>query len=107
MRCALLTGVQTCALPIVGSMDKIKGELTVYGTFQAPSVVRTVTSLLSGIPVHKTHVIAPDIGGDFGNKVGVYPGYVCAIVGSIVLGVPVKWVEDRMENLSATAFARD
>src|SRR3546814_5819254 len=55
----------------------------------------------------KIHVIAPDIGGGFGNKVGVYPGYVCAIVGSIVLGVPVKWVEDRMENLSATAFARD
>ena len=97
--------METCAC--IGSMDKIKGELTVYGTFQAPHVVRTVASILSGIPEHKIHVIAPDIGGGFGNKVGVYPGYVCAIVASIVLGVPVKWVEDRMENLSATAFARD
>ena len=88
-------------------MDKVKGELTVWGTFQAPHVVRTVASLLSGIPEAKIHIIAPDIGGGFGNKVGVYPGYVCAIVASIVLGVPVKWVEDRIENLSATAFARD
>ena len=97
--------LETCAC--VASMDKIKGELTVWGTFQAPHVVRTVASLLSGIPEAKIHIIAPDIGGGFGNKVGVYPGYVCAIVASIVLGVPVKWVEDRIENLSATAFARD
>ncbi len=97
--------LETCQC--VASMDKIKGELTVWGTFQAPHVVRTVVSILSGIAEHKIHVIAPDIGGGFGNKVGVYPGYVCAIVASIVLGVPVKWVEDRMENLSTTSFARD
>jgi carbon-monoxide dehydrogenase large subunit len=97
--------LETCQC--VASMDKVKGELTVWGTFQAPHVVRTVVSLLSGIAEHKVHVIAPDIGGGFGNKVGVYPGYVCSIVASIVLGVPVKWVEDRMENLSTTSFARD
>lgn len=97
--------LETCAA--VASMDKIKGELTLWGTFQAPHVIRTVGSLLSGIPEHKIHVIAPDIGGGFGNKVGAYPGYICSIVASIVLGVPVKWVEDRIENLSATAFARD
>jgi aerobic carbon-monoxide dehydrogenase large subunit len=97
--------LETCQC--VASMDKVKGELTVWGTFQAPHVVRTVVSILSGIAEHKVHVIAPDIGGGFGNKVGVYPGYVCAIVASIVLGVPVKWVEDRMENLSTTSFARD
>lgn len=97
--------LETCAC--VASMDKIKGDLTVWGTFQAPHVVRTVVSLLSGLPESKIRVIAPDIGGGFGNKVGIYPGYVCAIVGSLVLGKPVKWVEDRIENLSATAFARD
>ena len=37
----------------------------------------------------------------------VYPGYVCAIAGSIVAGVPVKWVENRTENLTSTGFARD
>ena len=83
------------------------GELTVWGTFQAPHVIRTVASLISKIPEHKIHVIAPDIGGGFGNKVGAYAGYICAIVASIVTGVPVKWVEDRIENLTTTAFARD
>ncbi|HYM04156.1 MAG TPA: aerobic carbon-monoxide dehydrogenase large subunit, partial [Stellaceae bacterium] len=97
--------LETCGC--VASMDKVNGHLTVWGTFQAPHAVRTVASLISGIPEHKIRIISPDIGGGFGNKVGVYPGYICSIVGSIVLGVPVKWIEDRMENLSATAFARD
>ena len=97
--------IETCQC--VASFDKIRGELTVWGTFQAPHVIRTVASLISKIPEHKIHVIAPDIGGGFGNKVGAYAGYICAIVASIVTGVPVKWVEDRMENLSTTSFARD
>ncbi len=97
--------LETCGS--VASMDKVNGKLTVYGTFQAPHVVRTVASLLSGIEEHNIRVISPDIGGGFGNKVGVYPGYVCSIVASIVTGKPVKWVEDRMENLMSTAFARD
>ncbi|MGA7526091.1 MAG: aerobic carbon-monoxide dehydrogenase large subunit, partial [Pseudolabrys sp.] len=97
--------LETCQC--VASFDKIKGELTLWGTFQAPHVIRTVGSLISKIPEHKIHVVAPDIGGGFGNKVGAYPGYICAIVASIVTGRPVKWVEDRIENLSTTAFARD
>ncbi|HEX9072263.1 MAG TPA: aerobic carbon-monoxide dehydrogenase large subunit, partial [Pseudolabrys sp.] len=97
--------LETCQC--VASFDKVKGELTLWGTFQAPHVIRTVGSLISKIPEHKIHVIAPDIGGGFGNKVGAYPGYICAIVASIVTGRPVKWVEDRIENLSTTAFARD
>jgi carbon-monoxide dehydrogenase large subunit len=97
--------LETCQC--VASFDKVKGELTVWGTFQAPHVIRTVASLISKIPEHKIHVIAPDIGGGFGNKVGAYSGYICAIVASIVTGRPVKWVEDRIENLSTTAFARD
>src|SRR6202040_70725 len=97
--------LETCQC--VASFDKIRGELTVWGTFQAPHVIRTVASLISKIPEHKIHVIAPDIGGGFGNKVGAYSGYICAIVASIVTGRPVKWVEDRIENLSTTSFARD
>jgi carbon-monoxide dehydrogenase large subunit len=97
--------LETCQC--VASFDKIKGELTLWGTFQAPHVIRTVGSLISKIPEHKIHVIAPDIGGGFGNKVGAYSGYICAIVASIVTGRPVKWTEDRIENLSTTAFARD
>ena len=97
--------LETCGA--VASFDKVKGELTVHLTSQAPHVVRTVFSMLSGIPESKVHISAPDIGGGFGNKVGVYPGYVVATVASIVLGRPVKWIEDRIENLSTTAFARD
>ena len=97
--------LETCGC--VASFDKVKGDMTVYITSQAPHIVRTVITLLSGIPESKVRVISPDIGGGFGNRVGIYPGYVCAIVASIVLGRPVKWIEDRTENLSTTAFARD
>ncbi|HLB80987.1 MAG TPA: aerobic carbon-monoxide dehydrogenase large subunit, partial [Dongiaceae bacterium] len=97
--------LETCAC--VASMDKVRGEITIWGTFQAPHVIRTVVSLISGLPESKIHVIAPDIGGGFGNKVGAYPGYICSAVASIVFGRPIKWVEDRIENLSTTSFARD
>ncbi len=97
--------LETCQC--VCSFDKIRGELTIWGTFQAPHVIRTVVSLIAKLPEQKIHVISPDIGGGFGNKVGAYPGYICAAVASIVTGKPVKWVEDRIENLTATSFARD
>ena len=97
--------LETCQC--VCSFDKIRGELSIWGTFQAPHVIRTVVALIAKIPEHKIHVISPDIGGGFGNKVGAYPGYICAAVASIVTGKPVKWVEDRIENLTATSFARD
>ena len=97
--------LETCGC--VASMDKVNGKLTLHGTFQAPHAIRTVVSLISGIEEHNIRVISPDIGGGFGNKVGAYAGYVCSVVASIVTGVPVKWVEDRMENLMTTAFARD
>ena len=97
--------IETCGC--VADMDPITGKLTLYGTFQAPHVVRTIVSLISGLAEHNIRVIAPDIGGGFGNKVGAYPGYVCSVVASIVLKVPVKWVESRIDNLSTTAFARD
>ena len=97
--------METCGC--VASMDPVAGKLTLYGTFQAPHVIRTVVSLIAGLPESSIRVISPDIGGGFGNKVGAYPGYVCAIVASIVLGRPVKWIESRIDNISTTAFARD
>jgi len=83
------------------------GRLQFYVTSQAPHVYRTALSLVTGIPEDKIHVISPDIGGGFGNKVPVYPGYVCAVVGALKIGRPVKWIESRTENLTSTGFARD
>ncbi len=97
--------LETCGC--VASFDKVRGQLTVYITSQAPHLVRTVLAMLSGIPESKIRVVGGDIGGGFGNKVPVYPGYVAAIVASIVTGVPVKWIESRIDNISTTGFARD
>jgi len=97
--------LETCGC--VASFNKPTGQLTVYMTSQAPHIVRTVASLLSGIAESKIRIVGGDIGGGFGNKVPVYPGYVAAIVASIVTGVPIKWIESRIENISTTGFARD
>jgi carbon-monoxide dehydrogenase large subunit len=97
--------METCGS--VAYMDKVTGKLTIWTTTQAPHAHRTLYAIVAGLPEHKIQVISPDIGGGFGNKVGIYPGYVCSIVGSILTGAPVKWVEDRSENLMSTSFARD
>ncbi|HLI24505.1 MAG TPA: aerobic carbon-monoxide dehydrogenase large subunit [Acidimicrobiales bacterium] len=97
--------METCGS--VAHMDKVTGKLTIWTTTQAPHAHRTLYALVAGLPEHKIQVISPDIGGGFGNKVGIYPGYVCSVVGSILTGAPVKWVEDRSENLMSTSFARD
>jgi aerobic carbon-monoxide dehydrogenase large subunit len=97
--------LETCGC--VAEFDKVDGRLTLWCTTQAPHAHRTLYALVAGLPEHKIRVISPDIGGGFGNKVGIYPGYVCAVVASIVSGKPVKWMEDRTENLTSTAFARD
>ena len=97
--------LETCGA--VADYDAVTGKLRLWCTTQAPHAHRTLYAIVAGLPEHKIQVIAPDIGGGFGNKVPIYPGYVCAIVASIVSGHPVKWVEDRTENLTSTGFARD
>src|SRR3954452_2933995 len=97
--------METCGA--VADYDRIDGKLTLWSTTQAPHAHRTLYAIVAGLPEHKIRVIAPDIGGGFGNKVPIYPGYVCAIVGSLLTGKPVKWMEDRSENLTSTGFARD
>jgi len=100
-----VASIETCGC--VASWDTVAEKLTLYMTSQAPHAHRTVFSLVSGIPESKIRIISPDIGGGFGGKVPVYPGYVLATVASLQTGKPVKWVEDRTENLIADSFARD
>ncbi len=97
--------LETCGA--VADYGRVDGQLTLWLTSQAPHAHRTLFAMMTGLPEHKIRVISPDIGGGFGNKVPIYPGYLCAIVGSMLTDRPVKWVEDRTENLISTSFARD
>jgi len=104
----VVASIETCGM--VAQFDKIDGQLTVWMTTQAPHAIRTVIALVAGhlgLAEHKIRVISPDIGGGFGGKVPVYPGYVLTIGASVLTGLPVKWIEDRSENIQADSFARD
>lgn len=97
--------LETCGC--IADYQPSTGKLTLWMTSQAPHAHRTVFALVSGLPEDRIRIISPDIGGGFGNKVPVYPGYVVAVVASLKLGRPVKWIETRSENLQASSFARD
>jgi carbon-monoxide dehydrogenase large subunit len=103
-----VASMETCGC--IADFDSAQGKLTVYMTTQAPHAIRTVFALVAGhvgLSEERIRIISPDIGGGFGGKVPVYPGYVIAVAASVVIGKPVKWIEDRMENLQADSFARD
>jgi aerobic carbon-monoxide dehydrogenase large subunit len=91
----------------VADVNPATGKATIYMTSQAPHAHRTVFALVAGLPEQNIQIISPDIGGGFGNKVPIYPGYVVATAASLLLGRPVKWIEDRSGNLISTGFARD
>ncbi|MDH3193281.1 MAG: molybdopterin-dependent oxidoreductase, partial [Acidimicrobiia bacterium] len=97
--------LETCGC--VSDVNPITGQVTIYLTSQAPHAHRTLFALVAGLPEEKIRIISPDIGGGFGNKVPIYPGYVVATAASLVIGKPVKWVESRSENIISTGFGRD
>ena len=94
-------------MAIISDYNSATGKLTIYLTTQAPHIIRTAVALVAELPEHMIRVIAPDLGGGFGNKVPVYPSYVIAILSSILLTRPVKWIEDNTGNLISTGYARD
>jgi carbon-monoxide dehydrogenase large subunit len=100
-----VASIETCGC--IADWDAVRGQLTLHMTSQAPHAIRTVLALVSGLPEQNIRVKTHDIGGGFGGKVPVYPGYVLAVVASLTTGHPVKWIEDRSENLQADSFARD
>jgi carbon-monoxide dehydrogenase large subunit len=99
------TPLETCG--IIADVNGTTGQVNLHMTTQAPHAMRTVFALVAGLPEEKIRVISPDLGGGFGNKVPVYPGYVIATAASLLIGKPVKWIEDRSENTISTGFARD
>jgi aerobic carbon-monoxide dehydrogenase large subunit len=97
--------LETCG--IVADMDAVSEKLTLWSTSQAPHAHRTLYAMVTGLPEHKIRIVSPDLGGGFGNKVPIYPGYLCALAAAVQTGRPVKWMEDRSENLMSGSFARD
>ncbi|MEM9772971.1 MAG: aerobic carbon-monoxide dehydrogenase large subunit [Chloroflexota bacterium] len=100
-----VSSIETCGM--VANYNSATGKMQLFMTTQAPHAIRTVFALVAGLPEHKIQVVSPDIGGGFGGKVPVYPGYVICAAASLLIGKPVKWIEDRSENLQADSFARD
>ena len=97
--------LETCG--IVADVNSVTGQATLYMTSQAPHAHRTLFALVAGLPEQNIRIVSPDIGGGFGNKVPIYPGYVVATAASLLIGQPVKWVETRTGNLISTGFGRD
>jgi carbon-monoxide dehydrogenase large subunit len=97
--------LETCG--ILADVNPATGEATLYLTSQAPHAHRTLFAIVAGLPEENIRIISPDLGGGFGNKVPIYPGYVVATAASLLLGKPVKWIESRTENLISTGFGRD
>jgi aerobic carbon-monoxide dehydrogenase large subunit len=91
----------------IADFNRATSKLTVYMTTQAPHIIRAAVALVAELPEHMIRIVSPDIGGGFGNKVPVYPGYVISILASILLERPVKWIEDKTGNLISTGFGRD
>ena len=79
-----------------------------WDTTQAPIPIRNGLARMFGLSVNQVRVIAPFVGGGFGPKIMMfYPEEMLLPWISMQLERPIKWVEDRIENLTATAFARD
>lgn len=78
----------------------------IWSSSQVPHKVREAVSGLLGLDPAEVRVITPDVGGGFGVKAHVYPEEVVVAAVALRLGRPVKWVEDRAENLAAATQAR-
>jgi len=81
--------------------------LWVWTNTQTPSLIRSALALSLGLPECAVRVVVPDTGGGFGQKMHLYPEEIVVSWLALRLGVPVQWVEDRRENLTASAQARE
>ena len=87
--------------------NPVHGFLTMYANTQVPHVLRSTLARVAGMAEHMIRVISPDVGGAFGAKMPVYPAYLAAVLASIKLELPVRWMEDRTGSLTSVGWARD
>ena len=83
------------------------GQLTVWSATQGPHLLRRRLASTTGIPEGHIRVIAPDVGGGFGQKIPAHPEDVAVALAARAAGRPVKWIEDRRENLTAAPHAKE
>src|SRR6266568_1407804 len=91
----------------VASYDADLGVMTFYAATQSVHISRIGVATRLGIEHDKVRVVAGDIGGSFGLKIGASREELAVAAASRLVGQPVKWVEDRGENLTASGQARE
>ena len=92
---------------VVAEYKKSNKTLTIWSSSQIPHLLRNILAATVGLPQHQVRVIVPEVGGGFGSKLNVYPEELVAAFASMKTGLPVKWIEDRSENLAVTIHGRD
>ncbi|MGI8418723.1 MAG: xanthine dehydrogenase family protein molybdopterin-binding subunit [Nakamurella sp.] len=90
---------------VVARFDEPTGSLTVWSNTQTPHVLRGYLCEMLAMREDTVRVIRPDMGGSFGG--GVYPEEVAVACAAILTGRPVRWIEDRQENLVNARHSRD
>ncbi len=88
-------------------VDPTGEQITIWASTQVPHLVKTMAALVCGIGEHRLRVIAPDVGGGFGGKIGLVPEEVLSVLVAVRLGRPVKWTETRSESMQAAHHGRD
>ena len=89
------------------AFDPASGRVTLTCATQMPHLMRTAIADLIGMPETELRVIAPDVGGGFGQKMSLVPEYVVLVWLARKLRSSVAWTEDRRENLVASFHSRD
>ena len=92
---------------VIADYDPASRVMTLWMSNQMPHLTRTMLTEPLGVPENKLRIIAPDVGGGFGLKAHVFVEDVVIPALSRLLGQPVKWIEDRYENLAASAHSRE
>jgi carbon-monoxide dehydrogenase large subunit len=92
---------------VIGAEDSISRQLVLWSSTQAPYMVRRTLAQFTGIDESRFRVIAPNVGGGFGPKAGVYAEELAIALAAMKLRRPVKWVEDRREHFLSTTQQRD
>ena len=92
---------------VVATWDRRLEQLLVYSSTQLPHIIRTGLAGCLGLDHGRIRVVAPDVGGGFGYKGVLLAEEVCAGYLAKLLGHPVRWIEDRREQLVANANCRE